>query len=134
MEKLRLSGFSSVADFESSVYKRLRPLTKTHDLKIEQHQPIKVRPANTYFSRDRSWRCSFLCGAPNEFILVEARLDFNTLWLMQLEMLAAYNPQTLQRLIIVCPRNTDVPNTLAQLTVVPPELLIDRILAGLNLR
>lgn len=75
-----------------------------------------------------------MCGAPNEFILVEARLDFNTLWLMQLEMLAAYNPQTLQRLIIVCPRNTDVPNTLAQLTVVPPELLIDRILAGLNLR
>ncbi len=133
MEKLRPSGFSSIDEFESSVYKRLRPLAETHDIKIEQNQPIKVRPANTYFSRDRSWRCSFLCGLPNQFVLVEARLDFNPLWLMQLEMLAAYNPSVLQQLIIVCPKSTNVPNMLAQLTIVPPELLIDRIASRLNL-
>jgi hypothetical protein len=135
MEKSKPSGSSFVdhQSFEVSIHRRLKPLTVAHGIKIEHNQPIKIRPANTYFTRDRSWRCSFLCGAPNEFVLVEARLDFNPLWLMQLEMLAAYNPAALQRLIIVCPRELEIPSTIARLTVVHPEYLIDRILANLQL-
>jgi hypothetical protein len=133
MEKSPVCGFRSIAEFESSIHKRLRPMQVTHGLNIQLHKPIKVRNANTFFARDRSWRCTFLCGVLSEYVLVEARLDFNPLWLMQLEMLAAYNPAALQRLIVVCPNDAEVLPSMARLTVVRPEYLIDRVVAGLNL-
>lgn len=133
MVKSPLSGFSSLSDFESSLYKRIKPLTEVHNLKIEYHQPIKIRPANTYFTRDRSWRCSFLCGTADQYALIEARLDFNPMWMMQIEMLAAYNPAALHRLIVVCPKDIDVPAPMAKLTVVQPEFLVDRVLANLRI-
>lgn len=87
--------------YEADVFRLLRHQSYDLEYKIEREVPILVKPQGVIFPK-RKWKCDFTLTHERLGVLhIEAKGFLTDLWMHQLELLEATNPETFDRVRVI---------------------------------